>query len=135
MRTKTSGAWRSAFSTPRWSRGEISYGGSFGLSVRVKCSLRPPPISVAWLYSGAGKGWKSTRDFLFGAAVLDEEDFSDELRTVLGPWTADFAADTFVEDVSSKGVKACAVRHEAAVRHQDDLVERLRNVIGVLRSF
>ena len=108
---------------------EISYGGSFGLSVRVKCSLRPQPISVAWLYSEPGKGWMSTRDFSFGAAVLDEEDLPDELRTVLESWTGCFATDTFAEDVSSKGVKAWAVRHEAGVRHQDDLVERLRGVI------
>ena len=67
------------------SGGETSYNGSFGLSVRVKCSLRPQPVSVAWFYSESGKGWMSTRDFSFGAAVLDEEDLSDELRTVLEP--------------------------------------------------
>ena len=49
------------------SGGEISHGGSFGLSVRVKCSLRPQPVSVGWLYSEPGKGWMSTRDFSFGA--------------------------------------------------------------------
>ena len=116
------------------SGGEISYGGSFGLSVRVKCSLRLQPVSVGWLYSEPGKGWMSTRDFSFGAAVLDEEDLPDELRAVLDSWTARFGADTFVEDASSKGVKAWAVRHETAVRHQDDLVERLRGVIGALRA-
>ena len=107
------------------SGGEISYGASFGLSVRVKCSLRPQPVSVAWLYSEPGKGWMSTRDFSFGASVLDEEDLSDELGAVLESWIAPFRADTFAEDVSSKGVKAWTVRHENAVRHRDDLVERL----------
>ena len=114
------------------SGGEISYGGSFGLSVRVKCSLRPQPVSVAWLYSEPGKGWMSTRDFSFGAAVLDEEDLPDELRAVLEPWVGRFAVDTFAEDASSKGVKAWAVRHETAVRNQDDLVERLRSVVDTL---
>ena len=116
------------------SGGEISYGGSFGLSVRVKCSLRPQPVSVAWLYSEPGKGWMSTRDFSFGAAVLDEENLPHELRTVLESWTGHFAAVTFAEDASSKGVKAWAIRHETAVRHQDDLVEGLRGVIVALRA-
>ena len=75
------------------SGGEISYGGSFGLSVRVKCSLRPQPVGVAWLYSEPGRGWMGTRDFSFGAAVLDEDGLSDELRAALEPWTARFAAD------------------------------------------
>ena len=116
------------------SGGGISYGGSFGLSVRVRCSLWPQPVSVAWLYSEPGRGWMSTRDFSFGAAVLDEEGLQDELRAVLEHWTGLFAADTFAEDASSKGVKAWAVGHETAVRHQDDLVERLGCVIGALQT-
>ena len=115
------------------SGGEISYGNSFGLSVRVKCSLKPQPVSVGWFYSEPGKGWMSTRDFSFGAAVLEEE-LPDKLRDVLESWTERFAADTFSEDASSKGVKAWAVRHDTAVPHQDDLVERLRDVIGALRA-
>ena len=106
----------------------------FGPSVRVKCSLRPQPVSVAWLYPGPGKGWMRTRDFSFGAAVLDEENLPDELRAVLQSWTECFATDTFAEDASSKGVKAWAIRHEAAVRHQDNLVARLRDVVGKLRA-
>ncbi len=116
------------------SGGEISYGGSFGLSVRVRCSLWPQPVSVAWLYSEPGKGWMRTRDFSFGTSVLAVEDLPDELRAVLESWTGRFAADAFVKDASSKGVKAWAVRHETALRHQDDLVERLRGVIGALRE-
>lgn len=115
------------------SGGEIHYG-DLGLSVRVRCSLREQPVSVAWLYSEPGRGWMKTRDFSFGASVLDEEDVPDELRSVLESWTGRFEADTFVEDASSKGVKAWAVRHEIAVRHQDDLVERLRGVVGALRA-
>jgi len=115
------------------SGGAISYGGSFGLSLRVKCSLWPQPVSVAWLYAEPGRGWMSTRDFSFGAAVLDEE-LPDEMRTVLESWTGCFAADTFAKDASSKGVKAWAVGHESAVGHQDVLVERLGGVIGALRA-
>ena len=47
-------------------------------------------------------------------------------------WAGRFGADTFAEDASSKGVKAWAVRHETAVRHQDDLVDRLGGVIVAL---
>ena len=102
--------------------------------MRVKCSLRPQPVSVAWLYSEPDKGWMRTRDFSFGASVLDEEDLSDELRSVLESWTGRIGADTFAEDASSKGVKAWAVKHDVAVRHQDDLVEGLRGVMGALRA-
>lgn len=56
-----------------------------------------------------------TRDFSFGAAVLNEEDLPKELRAEFKSWTEHFAADTFVEDASNKGVKAWVVRHEAAV--------------------
>ena len=115
------------------SGGEISYGDS-GLSLRARCSLRPQPLSVAWLYSEPGKGWMSTRDFSFGAAVLDEEELSGELRAALESWTGRFAADEFTEDASSKGVQAWAIKHESAVGLQDDLVERLRGVIGALRA-
>lgn len=45
------------------SAGVVAYGGSFGLSIRVKCSLRKQPVSVAWLYSEPDKGWMSTRAF------------------------------------------------------------------------
>ena len=41
---------------------------------------------------------------------------------------------TVAEDVSSKGVKAWALRHEAGVQHQDVLVERLRRIISELAS-
>ena len=115
------------------SGGEIVYGESFGLSVRVKCSLRPQPVTVAWLYSEPDKGWMRTRNFSFGAAVLDEE-LPGQLRAVLESWTVGFAAVTFAEDVSSKGVKAWAVGHETAVRHQADLEERLGGVIRALAA-
>lgn len=116
------------------SGGNISYGSSAGLSVRVKCSLLPQPVSVAWLYSEPGNGWYRTRDFSFGAALLDVEDLPQKLRATLESWTRCIEECTFVEDVSSRGVKAWAVRHETAVQHQDELVERLSDVIVSLRK-
>ena len=90
---------------------DIYYGASFGLSIRAKCAAWPRPITVAWLYSQAGKGWMRTRDFSFGATVFDYA-LPEESRAMLERWVGEFSADSFAEDVSSKGVKAWAVRHE-----------------------
>ena len=111
--------------------GDIYYGASYGLSVRAKCSAWPRPITVAWLNSQPGKGWMRTRDFSFGIAVYDYV-LPEELRAMLERWVDEVSADSFAEDVSSKGVKAWAVRHEAGVQHQDVLVERLRRIISEL---
>ena len=70
-----------------------------------------------------------TRDFSFGAAIF-EDDPPEELRAVLEPWINQFAEDDFTEDVSSKGTRAWAVSHEAAVLHQDLLEDRLRDIIS-----
>ena len=72
-----------------------------------------------------------TRDFSFGAAVYDYE-HPEEVRVMLERWVDEVSADSFAEDVSSKGVKAWAVRHEVGVQHQDVLVERLQRIISEL---
>lgn len=113
--------------------GEIFYGDTFGVSIRAKCPAWPRPISVAWLYSQPGKGWMRTRDFSFGASVFESE-LPEGLRSALERWVGEFSADSFTEDVSSKGVKAWAVRHNDIVQHQDMLVERLRTVFSELAS-
>ena len=110
---------------------EIYYGDTYGVSIRAKCAAREQPISVAWLYSREGKGWMRTRDFSFGASVLDYE-LPEELRTILERWTNQFSVDNFTDDVSSKGVKAWAVRHNAVVQHEGLLVERLRSIFAGL---
>ena len=109
------------------------YYGAFGLSIRAKCSAWPRPITVAWLYSLPGNGWMRTRDFSFGAAA-DDHALPEELRAMLERWVGEISSDGFAENVSSKGVKAWAVRHEAGVQHQDVLVERLRRIISELAS-
>ena len=53
---------------------------------------------------------------------------------MLERWVGEFSADSFAEDVTSKGVKAWAVRHEAGFQHQDVLVERLRRIVSELAS-
>ena len=113
--------------------GAYIYYGAFGLSIRAKCSAWPRPISIAWLYSLPGKGWMRTRDFSFGVAV-DDHALPEELRAMLERWVGEISSDGFAENVSSKGVKAWAVRHEVGVQHQDVLVERLRRIISELAS-
>ena len=115
------------------SGGSIDYGASYGLSIRAKCRLWKRPISVAWLYSREGTGWMRTRDFSFGAGLFDAE-VPEEMRPILKRWIDEFSRDSFAEDVSSKGVEAWAVRHDAGVRHQDVLVERLRRIVSELAS-
>ena len=113
--------------------GNIHYRTS-GVSIRAKCSVRRQPITVAWLYPQPGKKWMNTEEFSFGAAILEDDELPAELRVMLERWVSTVSADSFAEDVSSKGVKAWAVRYEAGVQHQDVLVERLGRIISELAS-
>ena len=74
-----------------------------------------------------------TRVFSFGVAVYDYA-LPAKLRAMLEGWVEEVSADSFVVEVSSKGVKACAVRHEAGVQHQNVLVEQLRRIVSELAT-
>jgi len=113
--------------------GGYVYYGTGGVSIRVNCSIRRQHVSVAWLYPRPATGWMRTRDFSFGAAIF-EDDPPEELRAALEPWIDQFAEDDFTEDVSSKGTRAWAVSHEAAVKQQDLLVDRLRGMVSELAA-
>ena len=63
-----------------------------------------------------------------------EDGLSEKLRAPVEQWTARFDEDDFAEPVFSKGVKAWAVRHDEAVRHADDLAERLCGITKELAS-
>ena len=115
------------------SGGTIDYGASYGLSIRAKCRLWKGPISVAWLYSREGTGWMRTRDLSFGTGLSDAG-LPKEVWSILKRWIDEFSRDGFAEGVSSKGVEAWAVRHDAGVQHQDVLVERLRRIVSELTS-
>ena len=115
--------------TAQQSDGGVRYGTS-GVSIRVRCSARNQRVSVAWLYPQPDTGWMRTKDFSFGASILEHD--PPELQAILEQWIDQFAADSFTEDVSSSGAKAWAVTHEAALQHQDLLVDRLRSVIAEL---
>ena len=66
-----------------------------------------------------------TRSFSFGDSFFEYEGVPDELRSLLSGWADEFKDDPFTRDVSSKGVRAYAVRHESAVEHIDLLTGRL----------
>ena len=111
--------------------------GPSGVSVRMRCSSWPQPVSVAWFYppSKSKMGWMRTKDFSFGAAIFDcDPPPGEELRALLQRWIDQFSSDDFAQDVSSKGVKAWAVGYEAASHHVDLLVERLTKVLSELKS-
>ena len=112
--------------------------GPSSVTVRMRCSVWVQPITVAWLYppSKSNMGWMRTKDFSFGAGILDYDDPrpGEELRALLERWVDQFSSDDFAEDVSSIGVKAWAVGYDAASRHADLLVARLAKVLSELKS-
>ena len=112
--------------------------GPSGVSIRRQCSRWRQPVTVAWLYppSKAGEGWMRTRDFTFGAAILDNDSPAPEegLRTLLQRWADSFRDDSFAVDASSKGVTAWSVGYDAAARHSDLLAGRLAKVLAELKA-
>ena len=114
--------------------GAVLEWGSRGVSVRARCPIWSQPITIAWLYPTADQFWLRTRSFSFGAAIFDYEDVPDELLSLLGEWSDTFADDDFAEDASSKGVRAWAVGHDAAVENVDLLTERLQSILSKLAA-
>ena len=113
----------------------FEWGDRGGVSVRGHCSRWEQPVTVAWLYSPAmeGSGWMRTRDFSFGAGILDD-DPDDDLRAVLQRWADTFRDDSFTTDVSSQGVTAWSVTHDSAPIYIDLLASRLSRVLSELKS-
>ncbi len=108
--------------------------GSRGVSVRGRCSIFPYPVTVAWLYPTEDTGWMRTRSFSFGDSFFEYEGVPDELRSLLSDWADEFKNDPFTEGASSKGVRAYAVGHDAAVENIDLLTERLQSILKKLTA-
>ena len=106
----------------------ITYGQSFGLSIRVPCEGIPQPISIAWLYTKKDAGWMRTREFTFGVALYDRELPPDKLAHIEG-YLRELREAAFTRDASSKGVQAWAVAHEAAVEHRVFLTDLLKRML------
>ena len=76
-----------------------------------------------------------TKDFSFGATILDENPPPGEkLRVLLERWVGQFSSDHFAVDVSSKRVKAWTVGYDGVSHHVDLLVERFASVFSELKS-
>ena len=109
-----------------------------GISIRCQCRAWTGELSVSWIYPWPGeKGWMRTRDFSFGAGNGETgffERLPSHLREFLEDWAGRFSTDGFTREVSSKGVIAWSVSHEAAVAHIDLLAERLQNVLVDLQQ-
>ncbi len=69
-----------------------------------------------------------TREFTFGAALYDHE-LPEDSRLHVERYLDELRAAAFTRDVSSKGVRAWAVGHEAAVEHQEVLKDLLHRII------
>ena len=93
------------------------------ISIRCPCRAWPNELSVSWIYPWPGeRGWRKTADFSFGAGNGTAGFFEgppDHLRECLENWADQFSTDGFTRDVSSKGVMAWSMSHEAAVAHID----------------
>ncbi len=111
--------------------------GSRAVSVRVLCSLWKQPVTVAWLYpsSNPGPGWAATRDFTFGAGVLDYDPGpEEELSVILQKYVDSFRADPFGKPIPGEVTWAWSVPYDEAAQHIDLLVSRLEGVISELKA-
>ncbi|MCY3645507.1 MAG: hypothetical protein OXH07_00840 [Chloroflexi bacterium] len=110
--------------------------GSRGFSIRMKCSVWPQPVTVAWMYPpSVTSGWMKTRHFSFGAAIFDYDPPPPAgLRDVLIQYASEFEGDSYTHDASSKGVVASYAEPEDAARHIDTLVARLTRVLTDIKA-
>lgn len=110
--------------------------GSRGFSIRMKCSLWPQPVTVAWMYPpSVTSGWMKTKHFSFGAAIFDYDPPPPAgLRDLLSQYAREFEADSYTHDASSKGVVASYAEPDDAAKHIDTLVARLKGVLADLKA-
>ena len=113
--------------------------GTTSVTIRIRCELRRPPITVAWLcLPSVESGWGGSRDFTFGTALFgDDAPPEHELREVIERWVDQFKNDEFAKPISRPvgwHIKGWYVERKDAAEHVDVLVNRLETVISELRS-
>lgn len=116
--------------------GDIAYEAKSAM-VRVKCSGRQKPITVAWLLLPRAY-WMQCKGFSFGVhkVFMEELGPEEELRAVLQDWVGSFRDDSFTSDVSNskEGLTAWSVDHDAATQNIGLLESRLAEVLQRLKS-
>ena len=111
--------------------------GPSGVSIRARCPARTQPVTIAWLFPPGAGGWMRTRDFSFGAFIIEgyEPPPAPALVAVLERYIASFASDPWAHgDASSKGVTAWRVGPEDAADHADTLASRVETVLRELAT-
>lgn len=109
--------------------------GSSGVSIRGRCPAAREPITVAWVYPTDVPQWGKTRAFSFGwgSYLAENKAFPPAAQELLQSYSAQFAADPFTGDASSKGVTAYYVSLADAERIEA-LIERVTAVLQQLAA-
>lgn len=111
--------------------------GPSGVSIRARCAAwRSQLVTVAWLFPPNALGWMRTRDFSFGAGILESDPPpAPPLVEVLTGYVAAFETDAWAHaDASSKGVSAYRVAPNDAAEHIETLCERVEAVLRELAA-
>ncbi len=113
--------------------------GTTSVTIRIRCELRRPPITVAWLcLPSVESGWGGSREFTFGTALFgDDAPPENELRDVLERWVDQFKNDEFTKPVYKPAgwhIKGWYVEHGDAAEQVEVLATRLETVISELLS-
>ena len=116
-------------------QGAILGWGAVGLSIRVKNSEYPRPISVAWLYPPDKPGLNGLRNISFGHGAISELvsplDAAFEIR--LREWADKFSGDKFATQTTVRG-NIWTMDYDAAADNIDLLEERLRTILQQLQA-
>ena len=127
------------------SSGDTIGWGTSSVMIRMRCSDRNTPISVAWLHlpSTSPQQWIAKRPsfgsggFFFGATTHYWDQLSEsEVPSVLERWASRFESDGFAENASSEGGTSIvwAVDYASAAANIELIVRRLADLRAEMRG-
>jgi len=108
--------------------------GPSGTSVRIRTSLWPQPVTIAWFFGPGKQGWMRTADLSFGHPLADNPLAPPALVSALEDYFLGIAGLGLGTDASSKGVHAWRMTATDAGLRFHELSERLRAVAGALND-